>query len=214
MKFVLLIADTNRSKKYLDSLCNHNLYPEVIFFYARKKNKVMISKIKKNKIRYRFFLTNSINNSKISSEILSSKTKSFIYSGYPGEIVSSKLTRKKSFIHCHTGLLPRFKGSTTIYYSLLMSKNVYCSCIKLNNKIDEGKVLYVKKFKIPKNLNLIENKFDSQIRSETLISFLRDGHQKINKSENKKYYAPYYIAHPIIRELVLKKYNLNLIKKL
>ena len=212
MKFNLLIADTERSQVYLNYLSQNNLKPQKVFFYANKKNKKILKKLKKEKIDYSFFSTKSINNLKIKKAILSSKLKIFIYSGYPGEKVNFNLTKKKNIIHFHPGLIPTFKGSTVIYYSILLKKSVHCSCLRINQEIDEGEVLLKKKFSLPKKIHLIENKFDSHIRAKTLISFLNKKPQNLKKKFKNKFLEPYYIAHPIIRAMVIHKKSFNFIK--
>ena len=66
----------------------------------------------------------------------------------------------KNFIHCHPGKLPQYKGSTTIYYSILRENKIYCSAIVLNKNIDEGDVLFTEKFPIPNNIFSIDKNYD------------------------------------------------------
>ena len=65
-----------------------------------------------------------------------------------------------------------------MYYSLLLTNKIYCTCIRLNEKIDEGKIMYIKKFKKPKDLKLLESKYDNEIRAKTLIEFLLKGKKR------------------------------------
>ena len=94
-----------------------------------------------------------------------------------------------------------------MYHSLLLTNKIYCTCLKLNQKIDEGKILYIQKFKKPNNLKLLEGKYDNEIRAKTLVNFLINGKKKIYTQKNNKYES-YYIAHPIIRNLVISKKKL------
>ena len=43
----------------------------------------------------------------------------------------------------------------------------------MNKKIDEGRILYKKKFNPPKDLNTLNTSFDDKIRAETMIQFLK-----------------------------------------
>ena len=116
------------------------------------------------------------------------------------------MLKKKIIIHNHSGKIPEFKGSTTIYYSLLKEKKIYCSTIILNNKIDEGKILFIKKYPIPKNIMLIDNKYDDYIRSNNLILFMKS-FKKLNvRSKKKSNLQPYYVIHPLLRSIVFKKF--------
>ena len=63
----------------------------------------------------------------ISTYLKNSKSKLFLVSLYPGKkgvIKDQSLLKKKFFLHSHSGKLPEYKGSTTIYYSLLKEKNL------------------------------------------------------------------------------------------
>ena len=97
-----------------------------------------------------------------------------------------------------------------MYYSLILSKKIYCSCIQLNKKIDEGKILFIQKFKKPKNLHTLEKNFDNHVRAKTLISFLKKKKKSIVKKKNAS--SNYYIAHPLIRQIVLNRKSLEFIK--
>ena len=133
---------------------------------------------------------------------LKSLSGKFIYSGYPGQIIKNEELLKKKLIHCHSGDLPYFKGSTTIYYTLLSKKKICVSLFMMNRNIDEGKIIFKKFFNPPKNYRNIEKNFDNEIRSKALIEFLKN---KISKKKyinrrNIKYI--YYKAHPILRMIV------------
>ena len=162
------------------------------------------------KIKYFYAKTENINNPHFIKAILKSKLKNLIYSGYSGQIINSDLLKKKNLIHCHPGKLPNYRGSTTIFYSLINEGSIACSVFKMTKKIDMGKIYYIKNFIPPKNLNKINNKFDDYIRASTIISFLKKNRKII---KNKKYFNDYYIAHPIIRRIALNKRSLFFLKK-
>jgi methionyl-tRNA formyltransferase len=210
-KFGLIASDTARSEIYIKNLIK-KYTPLFIIIYAKKIKK--LTKIFNNKnyqiIHYK---TNDINDRKIERFILNSKINNFIFSGYSGEIIKSKILLK-NIIHAHPGDLPRYKGSTTIYYSILMEKKIFCTVFKMSKKIDEGKILFKKRFSIPKNKYLIENNYDAKIRARTLFAFLKKKNLrgklirktkkfKFLNANNTRYY--YYIAHPIVRQIVINK---------
>ena len=80
---------------------------------------------------------------------------------------------KKNLIHCHPGLLPKYRDSTVIYYVLIEMQKIYVSIFNVSKNIDKGKVLFTKKFSLPKNFLDIEKNFDNQIRTKTLVTFLK-----------------------------------------
>ena len=205
MKFNLIYAETLRSKYYLDNMILYKIFPKEIIYFSKSKNLKLINKFKRYSIKYKYFKSDNINDPKLENYIINLPEKNFIYSGYAGDIVNLKLTKNKSIFHLHPGKLPELKGSTTIYYSLILKKRIFCSCIKLNDKIDDGKIFLIKSFNPPKNKKSIENKFDNEIRAKTLITFLKMKRRKIYKIKNKQKLLHYYIAHPILRSLIINR---------
>ena len=88
-----------------------------------------------------------------------------------------------------------------MYYSLILNYQIHVSIFKITKNIDDGKVLFTKKFDIPKKMRDIEKNFDNLIRSKTLIFFLKSKKIK-KKTQYSKFLNFYYIAHPIIRTIV------------
>lgn len=206
-KFGLIASDTIRSEIYIKNLLRKHISLFVII-YAKKIRK--LNKILNNKnchiVRYK---TNNINNKKIENFILNSKIKNFIFSGYSGEIIKSKILLK-NIIHAHPGDLPRYKGSTTIYYSILLKKKIFCTVFRMTKKIDEGKILFKKKFTIPKNKYLIEKNYDAEIRVKTLLDYIKNNSRyKLSNKKNRFFNihnnSYYYIMHPIIRQIIINK---------
>tara|TARA_Y200000002_G_scaffold299837_1_gene254804 strand:+ start:30520 stop:31185 length:666 start_codon:yes stop_codon:yes gene_type:complete len=209
MNINLLLSETNRSLIYISVLFKNRIQVKKIFYYSKKKGE-LYKYLKEKKL---LTITKVINSNDINSSFLYKNLKLFnnkniiIYSGYPGQIIRNKKILKKKLIHFHPGNLPFFKGSTTIYYTLLMKKKLCVSTIILNDKIDTGKILFKKFFSPPKNINEIENKFDDYIRGNTLVSFTKNYKSKssFRKRNTEKTKFNYYIAHPIIRKIVLNK---------
>ena len=66
----------------------------------------------------------------------------------------------------HGGYLPKFKGSTTNYYSLIMNNELGSSSLFLNEKIDEGPILIRRKFKIKSKIQDFDSYHDNYLRSK------------------------------------------------
>ena len=130
------------------------------------------------------------------------KSKYILFSGYNAEILKNKKILKKNIIHCHPGLLPKYRGSTVFYYSMLEMNRIDVSVFKMTKKIDEGRILFTKGYIFPKNKIDLENDFDHIIRAKTLVSFIKSKKNKFKKL-NSKFDSFYYIAHPIIRSIIL-----------
>jgi len=209
-KFNILITNTKRSIKYLKLLNKEKLFPnQVIYLDDNKKNSIS-SSLKKiinlKKYNLLIFKTNDINNVKVVKCLTKSKIKNIIYSGYPAKIIKNKkLLKEKNLIHSHPGLLPHYKGSTTIYYSILNEKKIYCTTFVINEKIDSGKILLTKKYKIPNKIYSIDSDYDNEIRANNICNVIK----KINLIRKKRQHAtsslPYYIIHPVLRSIVFSK---------
>ena len=115
-------------------------------------------------------------------------------------------------MHSHPGKLPYYKGSTTIYYSLIKEKKIFCDTFFLNKKIDDGQIIVSKKYSIPKKIIKIDKQYDAKIRALNLIQaikLLRDKKIKFKKIKKKKNNTSsyYYIIHPVLRFLALNKFK-------
>ena len=207
----LILSDTRRSINYVEEIIKNKIEINKIFLYS-KTNGYLYKFIKKNNLLPYLinFKTNNINSKIISNKLEFYKCKTNIISTYPGEIVNNPLLLNKKLIHCHPGDLPKFKGSTTIYYSIILNKKICVSIFVMNKKIDQGIILYKKYFSYPKNLIEIEKDFDSKIRALTLVEYLKNkGKKKYKFIKSTDNYLPYYIAHPIVRKIVISKSHLK-----
>ena len=200
----IIIADTKRSENYFKEIRKNKIPIEEIFFYSTKKRCKLLNEIKKYtlKKKVRIFKTNNINTKILAKYIFSSKSNFLLFSGNDAEIIKNRLILTKKILHCHPGLLPKYRGSTVPYYSIIQDNSVHVSLIQISKKIDGGKVLFTKKFKPPKNKFDIEKNYDNYIRANTLISFLKTNKSVIKKRKDGNKNS-YFIAHPIIRKIII-----------
>lgn len=209
-KFNILITNTKRSIKYLQFLNKEKLLPnQVIYLDDNKKNSIS-SSLKKiinlKKYNLLVFKTDNINNIEVVKCLTKSKIKNIIYSGYPAKIIKNKkLLKEKNLIHSHPGLLPYYKGSTTIYYSILNEKKIYCTTFVINEKIDSGKILFTKKYKIPKKIYSIDSDYDNEIRAINICNVIKKINLISRKSQHSTISLPYYIIHPVLRSIAFSK---------
>ena len=204
----LILSETSRSLTYLKEIYKNNFKINKIIIYSKNIKKVY-KFVKKKKLDNSLIYckSNNINSKTINKHIKLNKSNINIISTYSGEIVTNSSLIKKKLLHCHPGDLPNFKGSTTIYYSILLKNEICVTIFIMSKKIDTGRILFKKKFKFPKNLKDIEGKFDNKIRALALIEYLKNNNVSFISNLKDKY-LPYYIAHPIIRLLVVNKKNL------
>ena len=207
-KFSLILANTSRSYQYFNQIRKTKLFVDKILYYSKKRSK-LIQMLEKYKLKNKILNINSNNINSVSIKKILKKWNSeyILFSGYKGEIIKSNFLSKKNIVHCHPGYLPRFKGSTTIYYSLLKNFTIDVTLIKINKAIDSGNILFRKKFNVPKNLKLIEKYFDDYIRAETFVTFIKSSKNTSNKQKKNRGNGYYYIAHPVIRDMVINYSN-------
>ncbi len=201
----LILADTKRSFYYLNELILKKIKIDDILVYSKSSNIKLLKKANKYKFKKRVFFikTKNINSKEIENKVISFKSKYILFSGYSAEIVKNNTLLDKNLIHCHPGLLPKYKGSTIMYYSLILDNEIFVSIFKISKEIDSGKLLFTKKFKPPKIIAKIENEFDHKIRSKALVSFILQKNKiklKKKKTDNASFY---YISHPIIRNILI-----------
>jgi methionyl-tRNA formyltransferase len=132
-----------------------------------------------------------------------------IYSGPAGVILRDEiLNAGKVFIHAHPGLLPEFKGSTTVYYSMLLKREIGCSVFAMNREIDCGEILLMKTFPVPMVPVDFDMVVDPLVRAETLLEWLAS--EDLTKISNGTGNT-FYIIHPVLKHLARIK-NLPLQK--
>lgn len=226
----LLASDTTRTKAYLQAMVKAEMLPGTLVIYSDE-----ISKMKEEAVNYEegtekeYFDTDEpivytakkwgiectfINNKDINSDqmkeaICQIKAKYLIYSGYGGYILKPHLFQLgKKYIHVHAGILPQYRGSTTVYYSMLQEGRIGATAIFLNEKIDEGEIIEQKEFALPGGGTNIDYIYEPYVRSRVLLSALEQlVHEKeLSSTEQSKDGAEiYYIIHPVLKHLALLK---------
>jgi len=157
-------------------------------------------------IPYVLIQTDSINDDRVRELVRGIGEHYLIYSGFGGQIIKKELFNQgKVFIHVHSGILPQYRGSTTVYYSLLQEGTCGASAIIMTPKLDDGNVIAEARFPMPpKNVN-IDYIYDPYIRAQVLIaavdSFLKQG-TFTGRIQKEREETTYYIAHPVLRHIV------------
>lgn len=131
-----------------------------------------------------------------------------LFAGMPGEIVpAATLDAWPPMLHFHPGDLPAYRGSTTLFYTVLRGDPITVSALLLAKEIDEGPVLLKKRFPHLPGAEEINGPHDARIRADTLVDILDfwKNNERLPpplKFEN----AParmYYIIHPLLKHLAL-----------
>tara|TARA_B110000046_G_scaffold184520_1_gene223228 strand:- start:8083 stop:8817 length:735 start_codon:yes stop_codon:yes gene_type:complete len=168
----------------------------------------VLKTIEKNNIKYVLVDNLNINSEEVVKEVKNLPSKYIVYSGPGGTILKSKLlSQNKNFLHVHPGLLPNYRGSTTIYYSMFINSEVGASVIILEEGIDEGPILYEKNYKISEKNIDFDYALDPLVRAKTLVDFFKLGEIKLTYQTGQVNENTFYIVHPFIKHLSVLKHN-------
>ena len=234
-----LFATTVRSNIYLQILINRGLVPsEIVIFndgiskrmgQARKDQLVgILSYFTNNKkeidlslsifeflelkdLDYRYIKTSDINSTQIQNYLSNSNLKSVVYSGYGGVIVKKNIIKSGvKLIHAHSGRVPDYRGSTTIYYSILQEKKCHVSVFFLDENIDTGPLLKINEYPKPNNGLIIDYVYDAFIRADTIFDVLIDyNNDKLKELSvsNDIDNETYFIIHPTLKHIAILSCN-------
>jgi len=154
-------------------------------------------------------LESDVNHKKILEAVKGSRAEYFIYSGKGGAILREPLLNAgKKFLHVHPGAVPAFKGSTTLYYSILSERKCSASAFFMAPEIDGAPPLKIKDFPIPEDGRTIDYLYDPCVRAELLLEVIEDFKKKGSFQQQEDNLAPkehrtYYIIHPILKHLAI-----------
>jgi methionyl-tRNA formyltransferase len=133
-----------------------------------------------------------------------------IFSGFGGQIVKSGvLEAAPVLLHMHSGWLPDYRGSTTIYYSYLREGWCGVSAILLRESIDTGPIVARKRYPAPPPGAEVDYCYDSAIRADLLTTVIADWatHERFTDPTDQTPGAGrvYYIMHPVLKHVALNK---------
>jgi methionyl-tRNA formyltransferase len=220
--FVLLGADNNRTRAYVDVLARRGLAPAQALFLAPagpiRSQAADATELFDNEtpaaeaaracgIDCTLLETPDINDASVSSALSASSAPNVIFSGYGGAIVGQALfATGKSFLHMHPGRLPNFRGSTTIYHSLLDTGEIWVSAILLAPKIDAGPVVGERRFDPPQDRTAIDTVLDPYYRAltlaDTLVGYTAEG-RFAGTPQPEGGGLPCFIIHPVLKHIAL-----------
>lgn len=226
----LLAADTTRSRAYLHAMIQEDMLPEVCIVYSDDISKTqnnagggyyknwsddeyfdsnvsLVVLLQKAGIPYVLVENKDINSEQMKNSICNLQQQYLIYSGYGGYILKTHLFQLgKKFIHVHAGILPQYRGSTTVYYSFLQEKVLGATAIFLSESIDEGEIIVSDTFEAPDKFVDIDYIYEPYMRSKVLVKairkYLSDG--KFTACEQDAEGAEtYFIIHPVLKHIAM-----------
>ena len=136
-----------------------------------------------------------------------------IFSGFGGKIVSERtLELSPPMIHVHSGQLPDFKGSTTIYYDILENRLCHVTAFFLQPTIDAGPIIDSRTYPMPRLGMDVDNIYDSAIRADllgrVLLEYAADPGKVLTKAGcsigDASAGRMFYVVHPVLKHLALR----------
>jgi len=133
-----------------------------------------------------------------------------VYSGYGGQLVSREILEIGiPFIHAHSGWLPDFPGSTTIYYSILDEGSCGVSAILLTPDIDAGPAILREHYPLPPATLDIDLIYDPAIRADLMVKALKHWTKDRNFEKSAAHasvpHHAYHVIHPVLKHLARRK---------
>lgn len=194
----VISKDTNQ--KFIRGLKDLDIY------FDEKEH--ILKTLENNNIKYSIIDSLDINSKKVIKEVESISEEYIVYSGPGGTILKTEILSKgKKFIHVHPGWLPNFRGSTTIYYSMLHNSTVGCSVILFEEGIDEGPVLYKNTYNIKEKNIDFDYVLDPLVRAKALIEFFNQKNIKFSNQNNNDEAHTFYIIHPLLKHMSIINHN-------
>ena len=149
-----------------------------------------------------------VNSKELEEALACDKSKLTIYSGYGGQIVTPSILKAAGrLLHIHSGVLPEYRGSTTIYYAILNNDSCGATAILLDRNIDTGIIVGEKQYPAPTPGTDVDFHLDIDFRTTLLIEvvqqYKRNGCFKSEVAQSINEGKTYYIAHPLLRHIAM-----------
>lgn len=227
---IVLCGHTARSRSYVQAMQHYGLEPELVILYGEPSNKPIQTDrtlmLESDSELFCPDLSISLEESLASAgwnihvcnahdlhapELLEVfrrvAPKLTVYSGYGGQLVPGKLIEAAGkMLHVHTGWLPEYRGSTTIYYSLLNENRCAASAILLDATIDTGPVVARKHYDAPRPGTDIDYLYDTALRADLLVDVLKKYSTTGTIGEVEEQGGeelPYYVIHPLLKHIAI-----------
>ena len=163
----------------------------------------VVETLNENKIKYKEFDFNDINDSRLIEYIKGINVDFCIFTG-GGVLKDEILTCGPKFVHFHPGFVPDYRGSTCFYYSIINQNNCGVTAYIMNKNLDTGDIIHQRIFPKPTH-KFVDDVYDAYIRSETLIDVLKNDYLKKSqfKKQDESSGNTYFIIHPVLKHIAI-----------
>jgi len=218
----LMAVESSRTRAYLWAMRRHDLLPAHVIFLSRRREggqdsfpvvpyfdnvAPALETIRELRLAYEVVESDNVNGADVLAAVRRCPVNVLIYSGPSSGILGREvLNSDKRFLHIHAGVVPYFRGGTTIYYSLLMSGTCGASAIFLNEQIDGGPVIATQEYPPPRDLTTLDYGYDPYIRADLLVRVLEEYRVRgefVAEAQPVKAGDAFYIMHPVLRHITI-----------
>ncbi|MFB2829244.1 formyltransferase family protein [Aeromonas jandaei] len=226
---VLLCAQTARSAAYVQALIHKGLRPQCVILYGERANipssprDILVRTLPwfcpdlsvqvEDSLKAADWPFFTVEERTLDSEALLSclgllSPSLIVYSGYGGQLVPDVVLNMARVLHIHSGMLPRYRGSTTLYHEILEHNGCAASAILLTTTIDTGPLIACREYPMPPSGMDVDYLYDNLIRADLLTVVL--AHYQAtgllpSLQLQKELMPAYFVIHPVLKHLALKK---------
>lgn len=225
---VMLAAPTARSRAYIQALAAADLLPEIVLLLGAESSQApspppqrlegihlpdhgesIASTCARAGVAVQSCEVATVNDEQVRTALLALAPRLVIYSGWGGQIVSAALLDSGAppFLHLHSGWLPEYRGSTTLYYALLNGAQPGVTAILLDRGIDTGPIVARRAYPRPPAWIDIDLVFDPAIRADLLVRVLSGyastGAIQPLETQDSAAGQTYYVIHPVLKHLAI-----------
>ncbi|MEE9382930.1 MAG: formyltransferase family protein [Nannocystaceae bacterium] len=209
-RVVFLAAYTRRSRAYAHAMVARDFRPEhVILFGAEAQRDTRLEGIcATGGWTTERLGVPDVNAAEIRDRVAELDPSFVIFSGYGGQILRDGLIAFGTrFLHVHSGWLPQYRGSTTLYYSLLRESRCAASALLLDRNIDTGPIVARKHYPAPASSTEVDHGYDGEIRADLLVDvlehYVREGDLPQANEQRPEVGTTYYVIHPVLKHLAM-----------
>lgn len=230
----LVLANTVRSRAYVQTLFQNKLYPALILLlpgeepikrdipksievpiasfdgqetetFVFKPFEELRDTLQQHQQAFSVLDNRDINSKEVTGQIKRMDPRYFVYSGYSRVLVNADLAASKNVIHVHGGYLPAYKGATGFYYGLLEKGFLGQSAILIDQGIDTGKIIKRKQYKVSGGID-IDYVYDPVTRANLLKEVVREFGNYVGLAlQDNEEGVMHYVIHPALKFIAIHK---------
>lgn len=156
-------------------------------------------------VRCRHLETLDPNDERVISAVEELDIEILVYSGPGGVILQDELlSTGPRFLHAHAGILPEYRGSTTVYYSLINEGLCGVTTFFMTESLDEGPIISRRTFPPPEDPRTLDLVYDPWIRARVLVEDLsryRENGELHSEPQPSTEGETYFIIHPLLKHV-------------